>query len=624
GGARGGGFWRSTKLWLLLTLLLTQFHPSHAQLATSYYNVTSIQKRVLPNAVQLTIRTDGTVLFGGDLDEIVDISEVRFQPKPVTSFRLRLLNARARLPAFVDIGAYPVDSAAVTLGSDEFKQPFFSSGADDQRGPRVDIQFKFYVPVTVQSFVIDRRSTDFLRGENAGEYGINFTDVLGPRDVRVELGPDRRTIIITVIPDRADAGRAARIRRSPPEQHKHRLLVTPIPASLPESGGLASPLLPRLRIDVLHTRLAEVLDAVSRATDVSLTIPTDAPSLSADAASERAKTGNIRANAADIDVSLLLPNVTLDECLRAISTAYGLVVTPRVEEEGGGFSVGRGNPVAGLERFQLHHLAPERARLLFPDFLLPYLRVDNENNALLFSGSPELAARLRHDLARLDLPRPQVRVEATAWEFSSSADANYALRLIHSLARQSTSLDTGAGTVSFILGPAQQKLFSATVEALAAKGRARLSAKPFVVVASGEEGSLFLGQERFVTVLRRRRGVQNAEALRLQVGYSITVTPRVGARDDITLDLNPRVSTIDAIEPDTRLPTLGVRETTSVARVRPDDAVIIGGLESNLEFATRRRLLPLAPLPVVNDLLGSRRSSTSQTALIMLVTARKV
>jgi len=588
--------------WIAPFLCFALIHTAHAQLATSYYNVTGIQKRVLPNAVQLTIRTDGTVLFGGDINDFVNLEDGAFDPKGVSSFRIRLLNARARLPAFVDIGAYPVDSAVVTLGSEPFERPFFSSGGSDQSGLRVDIQFRFYVPVKVQRFVVDRRASDFIEGENAGEYGINFTDVLGPRDVEVQLGQDRRSIIITVITDRADAGKAAQLRRSPVEGHKHRLSVTPLPVTLLDGQPDDAPGT-RFRLDALHTPLPEVLDAVSRITGGALMV---------------------RPDAANVDVSLLLPNVNLDECLRALSTAYGLVLTARPPEEGGGFSLGRNGPAGVLERFQLHHLAPERARLLFPDFLLPLLRVDNENNALLFSGAPELAARLRRDLAKLDLPRPQVRVELTAWEFSSSEDANYALSASHRLAQQAASINSGTGEVSLVLGPEQQKLFSVTVEALAAKGRARLAAKPFVVVASGEEGTLFLGQERYVTVLRRRGGVQRVEALRLRIGYSITVTPRVGASDDITLDLAPRISTVDSIEADTRLPTLGIRETNTVMRVRPDDVVIVAGLESNLEFGTRRRFLPLAPVPVANDLFGARRRSESQTALILLVTAKKV
>lgn len=556
-------------IWLLSPV------PARAQLATSFYNITGIQTRVLPNAVQLTIRTDGAIQFGGDLSEFVSIEASRFQPRQVTSFRLRLLRARAQLPAFVDIGAYPVDAAIVTLGTDEMERPFFGPGRARQDEPRVDIRVRFFVPVTVRRFTVDRRAAQSSEGE--GDVGINFGGALGPRDVRVEMGSDRRSVLITVISDRVDSGHAARLRRSPSETHKHRLSVAPTAAG-------------RWRIEALHTPLAQILDAVARAANLPLVV---------------------RADAAEAEVSLHLPSATPEEFLRAVAIGYGLVVSPRSPEEGGGFAVGRGGPPTITERLPLKHLAPERARLLFPDFLLPFLHADEENNALIASGSPHLMERLRADLARLDQPRAQVRVEASIWEFSSTEAATLALQATRTVGNESVSLDTGAGALSLRVEKNQKRGFAATVDALAAAGRARLLARPFVIVASGESGTLFLGQRRYVTVLQQRRGRQVVQALPLSIGYSLSVLPTVGADDDVTLEFTPRISTVDDIEEKTGLPTLGIREVDSVVRVRPDDAIIVAGLDSDQEFHTRRRL-------------PARRNSRARTALIVLVTVRKV
>jgi hypothetical protein len=339
---------------LLLGSCLTPV-PAQAQLATSFYNVTGVTTRTLPNAVQITIRTDGAVRFGGDLDEFLLQEQNRFEPKPTTTLRLRLVGARARLPAFVNIGAYPVDSAVVTLGTDTLRNPFLrgAGGSPSQSGtdPLVDIQLRFSVPITVQRFYIDRRS-----GEDSGDefgVGFGFGEVLGPRQVSVELTQDRRSILITVFSDRVDIGRSAgRLRRSPPETHKHRLSVTPAappssgppvaatpppapapPSSSPASPAEISPAAPqpgsapattasaaaaltavaaavalasplastgpatadlRLRVDALHTPLADLIDQLSRATGVPIILGE---------------------GVADIDVSLLLPNATLAEAL---------------------------------------------------------------------------------------------------------------------------------------------------------------------------------------------------------------------------------------------------------------------------------------------------------------------
>jgi type II secretory pathway component GspD/PulD (secretin) len=262
----------------------------------------------------------------------------------------------------------------------------------------------------------------------------------------------------------------------------------------------------------------------------------------------------------------------------------------------------------------LRHLTPQQARLLFPDFLLPILRADLEHNALIVTGTPELVARIRRDLAVLDQPRAQVRVEATVWELSSQNDVDFALRAARAHGRWRETLDTATGEISVGIAPEQRRSLTVTIEALAANRRARLVARPFVVVTSGERGTLFSGQSRFVRVIKQRGDQQDAEAIELQIGYSLSVRPVVGAAEFVTLELNPRVSTVDALEDFTRLPTLGIREANMVARVRPDDAVLVAGLDSELDFSTQGRTL----LP------ASRRRDRAQTHLIILVTARRI
>lgn len=579
----------------LLFLTLATAAPAARAQQSAFYNVTGIRTRILPNAVQLTIQTDGSVIFGGDVSEFVELGETRFAPKETTAFRIRLLGARARMENFVDIGQYPVDSALVTLGNEQFANPFFSGPDPTRRDPfplRVDVQLRFFVPVTVQRFMFN------------DEDGITFKEQLDPLEVEVRLGPDRRSIIITVITDRVEAARSiARLRRSPPEEHKHRLNVSPV-------AGQSE----RVRVDALHMPLAQVLGAVSQTLNVPLAAQPDA---------------------AEMDVSLLLPSATLEEVLRALRIGYGLSVVPRpgsgdgAAADGGGYLIGRSGTPTVTERVRLRYLSPDAARLLFPDFLLRYLRADRENNALVVTGSPALVERLRQDLEKLDLSRPQVRVEAQVYEISSADDARIALQATYSSDDETESINPDAGLVSVKIAPGQTRAFSASLEALLTKGRARLAAQPYVVVTSGSTGTMFLGQNRFLRVLRRNRnGQQQVQALRLPIGTTLTVTPSVGHENDILLDVNPQVSTVDSVEPGTGLPLLGIRETSAFVRLRPGEGVIIAGLDSDLKFETRRRVSPLRRIPfigyLVSQIFGARRDNHSRTSLIVLVTARLV
>ena len=562
----GGGV-----VFLLLALLLAG-RPAHAQLANGFYNITAIEQRVLPNAVQITIRTDGAVRFGVNRDELP--GNYAGSKTPVSAFRVRLYNARARVPAFTDIGAYPVDSAVVTLGTDDFQ----NSTDYDGRRPRVDITLRFFVPVLVRAFGNDTYRTLYLN----------------PRDVSIARGADGSSVVITAASDRTDARHIGGIHRSPPESQVHRLSLRPLP------GGAGEP---RMQISALHTPLAALLQAVGAAQDLPLVVS---------------------AGAGDTDVSLVLPDATLADLLAALRVGYGLVAVPRALDEGGGLTFGRGESADVTTALHLRSLAPEQARLLLPDFLLPSVRVDAANNSLVVSSTPEVADKIRRDLALLDLPRPQVRVEVTAWELASAADALYALSLTRTLGRESESVGTDAGQISVLSQTGQTRQFRAAMSALATRSRARLTARPFLVVASGALGTFFLGQTRYVTVLQQNNfGQQVPSALAIQIGYSLSVRPTIGSVGDITLDLDPRISTVDAIENGTGLPTVGIREVKSVIRVRAGDTVVLGGLDSDLVGRTDQGPGLFARVPLLRDLFRSHRRNQARTSLILLVTVQR-
>ena len=555
--------------------LLFMTNAARAELARSFYNLTSIQSQALPNAVKITIQTDGVVQYGFDAATFTPDGDAG-NSQPTTAFKLRLLNARARVPSFVELGRYPVDSAQVSLGTEPLGSPY-GIWYDDPNQLKVDIVLRFYVPVT-------------LRHYDVGDWEDPTPPVLGPREVEVKRGPDRRSIIITVITDRFNGAQSTTLGRSPAADQHHALSVTPADGE-PD----------RLRVSALHARLADLLDAVAaRRPEAPLVTQSDA---------------------ADTDVSMFLPRCSPEELIGALTTSYGVTASPRAAEDGGGWVIGRGESSAVTEILPLRYLAPADARLMFPDFLLPSMRADAERNALVVTGSPALIAKMRRDLTVMDLPLPQVRVEATAWEFSSSADADYAMRAARTTSSQTLSADSQAGQFDLILQPNQSKAFSAAVTALERRGRARLASKPNVLAASGAQASIFLGQTRYIQVLQSTWQGQQVTAIQLQIGTTLNVRPVVESPDSILLRLTPSFSTVDAIEPRTGLPTVGTREFDTRVRLRPGETLIVSGLDLDLDSETKQRLSPLARVPILGPLFGARHAARDRTKFVLLVTA---
>jgi len=537
-----------------------------AQNATLFVNITGITVKRLGNAVVLRVETDGTVRFGGDFRDWIDVDN-GFQPKPTTSIRLRIVQARAKVPAYVPIDAYPVDGAAISLGRTPFTNPFFADGAYGQPQPVVDVQLLFATPVIIRNFSPQPgRSTWF------GGY-------LGPKEASVELSSDRRAIVITVVPDRADLLATQHLDRLPLSERKTRLSVLPL-------GGSA------FRVEALHTPLRDLLSGVATATGEQFAA---------------------RPEVADVPVSLCLPRTTKEDFARALATATNLAT----RDEDGATIFGRGDEFFASRSLPLRNLTPDQARLLFPDFLLPFLRADREHNALVAVQTPAMLDKMEGQLRALDTERAQFEVSAQFWELTRTKDTNSALSLVRSIGGDTETLDASTGILVGTLAPGLTAQLQTTLRLLSVQGRARLAATSKIVALSGAPATLFSGQTRYVQVLQNNYNGTSAIALALQIGAGLDVTARGSNElsDPIRLDVAPKLSTVDSIEAKTGLPTLGIRELSGTLLLRSQESGVFAGLESDTDFFTRSKTLRLIP---------AQSDSREVRSLLVLVTARRL
>lgn len=550
---------------LLLTLLI--FAPTaRAQNATSFVNITGITVKRLGNAVVVRVETDGTVRFGGDFRDWIDVDN-GFRPKPTTSIRLRIVQARAKVPAYVPIDAYPVDGAAISLGRTAFLNPFFADGAYGQPQPVVDVQLLFATPIIIRNFSPQP-------GRSTG-----YRSYLGPKEASVELSSNRRAIVITVVPDRADLLATQHLNRLPLAERKMRLSVLPLDGSA-------------FRVEALHMPLRDLLSGVATVTGEQFAA---------------------RPEVADVPVSLCLPRTSPAAFARALATATNL----GTRDEDGATIFGRGDEFFASRSLPLRNLTPDQARLLFPDFLLPFLRADREHNALVAVQTPAMLDKMEAQLRVLDTERAQFEVSAQFWELTRTKNTNSALSLVRSLGGDTETLDASTGILVGTFAPGRTAQLQTTLQLLSVRGRARLAATSKVVALSGAPATLFSGQTRYVQVLRNNYNGTSAIALALQVGASLDVTARGSNElsDPIRLDVAPKLSTVDSIEAKTGLPTIGIRELSGTLLLRGKESGVFAGLESDTDFFTRSKTLRLIP---------AQRGNREVRSLLVVVTAQRL
>ena len=97
----------------------------------------------------------------------------------------------------------------------------------------------------------------------------------------------------------------------------------------------------------------------------------------------------------------------------------------------------------------------------------------------------------------MDVTAPQIAIEAIAVELSDSTDLDIGLRLGNPSPDSFDSFDTGAGRVTFNTIGKLPRNFEASLKALELKGKARVRARPQMVVVNGAERESF---HRFAAV----------------------------------------------------------------------------------------------------------------------------
>jgi hypothetical protein len=522
-----------------------------------YYNITAIDATRVRNGVILTIKADGAMTDAHSHDWMY-LSGSR--PRPVRQLELHCPTGRSQVGDFVDISLYPISHVELTP----------RAWANDGIG--VNLVVKLYADARIRRFRTPRLEGDWpWRPED----GCCFDG---------EIGRDKQSFVFTVISDRFAPPDTP--RRAPEKQE---LLLEPGP------DGTYS-------LSCLNVDLRRLAHELGRETGARIVV---------DESVDRFVTAN-------------LPEATVPELLRGIGDGYGLAV----EERDGQYVLSHGLPanVATYETnvtrvVKLTHLSPSAALGLLPDFLLAYARPSEAQNALILSGPAQLVRRVREDVAKIDHPPVQVRVDAVAAKVAQAKAWREALELDLHDGRHMVfvSPESGAAAYSYAAEPGADA--HAVVRRLLQTGVVDAMARAHVTLANGKWAKLFLGQQRYIQVSRNTRYGDEDVVVPIDLGAELSLGAWTGGRE-IVLDLRPTITRLGGIDPATNLPVVDRYEARASLRVPDGHTLLLGGIR----LTSDSRLAQNAATPGTGPragLFGPARTETAEDAEIALfVTAR--
>ncbi len=276
---------------------------------------------------------------------------------------------------------------------------------------------------------------------------------------------------------------------------------------------------------------------------------------------------------------------------------------------------------------------------------------DPATNAVIISASSQDYKTIAGLLARLDIERPQVLVEAiiaeisvnrsqeVGFEFQTGGDVGNGVALGRaSLANLNAAMSNPASLGGLILAatsdrtvvlpdgtevPAQVALF----QALATDTDIEVLSAPTLLTLDNQEAEIIVGENvPFIT----GRGVDLSAVTnvfttveRHDVGIKLRIKPQVGEADTVILEVHQEVSSVvpSAVLDESLVgPTTTVRSASTTVSVHNGRTAIIGGLISDAVTRRTAKVPVLGDLPFIGRLFRADSDRNSKVNLVVFLT----
>ncbi len=168
------------------------------------------------------------------------------------------------------------------------------------------------------------------------------------------------------------------------------------------------------------------------------------------------------------------------------------------------------------------------------------------------------------------------------------------------------------------------------IEFLEQDGNSRLLSDPRVTVLENETANMRVTTTFPIQTLTRfSEGtiIQDiVEFQDLEVGITLSVTPRLNDSTTITLDVEPVIEEITGFTgpADNQRPIRARRTVKTTVRVENEETIVLGGLVRETQFQTKTGVWLLKDIPLLGHLFTHTKNEKKKTDLLIFITPRIV
>ncbi len=290
------------------------------------------------------------------------------------------------------------------------------------------------------------------------------------------------------------------------------------------------------------------------------------------------------------------------------------------------------------------------------------ITADKPTNSLIINARPEEFEILKGIIAKLDIPRNQIFVEALIMELSLDATRDLGVSLtaagavgngaVIGITNQAESqVITDSVGVTNVLGQAVEGLMlggffnpidivapdgsivsvpaiSALINLSQTDGDVNILAAPRLLTSDNEEAEIIIGQNVPIITSRLTDSgstglAQSVSVERQDVALTLRLTPQITEGNSVRLDLFQEIA--DIVETDSAIvtevgPVLTKRMLRNTVVVEDGETVVLGGLISTATIDVVTKVPLLGDIPILGWLFKSTHTEERKTNLMVFIT----
>ncbi|MBL9201635.1 MAG: type II secretory pathway, component PulD, partial [Opitutaceae bacterium] len=265
----------------------------------------------------------------------------------------------------------------------------------------------------------------------------------------------------------------------------------------------------------------------------------------------------------------------------------------------------------------------------------PFMTVvnDDRSNAVVVFGTSDDIRLVQTLVSKLDIVLAQVRIEVVIADVTlddnhESGISTLGLKIegnkLTGFSGRDNTVTVSSGTITRPSGDLAAEI------AIGTSPRKRnnvILTQPSTVTSHGKEAKFFTGETRPVVTgtINSAAGAttglaSSSTVTQQQIGTTLTATPFIGVNGSVQLEITQSVEdvtgTVKVDANDQYI--IGKRESKSYVSAKSGDILVFSGFRKATNVNETNRL---GPIPILGDLLGSRKKSTARSELIFFIRA---